>query len=153
MTRKNLSDLVRHEAQKPTGEVAGEVAGESVHNPDGSQKTELEVIAAKLKDVLANAKNQEDHLQSEISQLKSKLQDQENQILSLRTKLEQTTKLEQDFKEAKATILKLTQANQLANQLASQQASSAKPVQVTQARPEPVIFNSYADSDIGSWLG
>lgn len=155
MTRKTISDLVRKEAEKPTDESPTELVESNVEN---DQKVELDAIASKLKDVLAESKHREDALHSEINRLNEEILDQKKHIVNLQVELGQTEKLKHDFAEAKATILKLTEAKELqllapilhppeaiatlTNNQPSGQSTSAQTGQ-----------NFNGDSDIGSWLG
>jgi len=136
--KKSLPDLLRKEAQKPSDE--SEATTELT--PEEASKVELDASADKLKDVLFEGKHREDALQSEINRLKEELLDQKKHIVNLQTELSTTEKLKQDFAEAKAVILKLTEANQLA---------------ITSAPAEkyfyPPMPKSNSESDIGSWLG
>ncbi|AFY73911.1 hypothetical protein Syn7502_01877 [Synechococcus sp. PCC 7502] len=135
MTRKNLSDLVRKEAQKPVDET-------DPTTPEDVDKTELEALTSKLKDVTAEAKHREDALESEVSRLKEELLDQKKHIVNLQAELSTFEKLKQDFAEAKAVILKLTEANQ--------QAITPIPEEKYFYPPMP---KANSESDIGSWLG
>jgi DNA gyrase/topoisomerase IV subunit A len=144
MTRKNLSDLVRKEAQKPEDELEPNVQPED-ESPESEEihNIELNAIASKLKDVLAEAKHKEDALQAEIVQLKSELQEQKTLVATLKTELSQTDKLKEDFIEAKAVILQLSEANQYINDKNDK----------TGLPTAQIIETFNTNTDIGSWLG
>ncbi len=148
--RKSLSDLVKMESQKPEDKFVDELdaaEAKGIHESEEDlNKVELDAIAAKLKDVLAEAKHREDALQSEISRLKEEILDQKKHIVNLQVELGQTDKLKQDFNEAKAVILKLSEANQL----------KIEPVVASNRLTLPTGQsgqNYNSDTDIGSWLG
>jgi len=143
MTRKNLSDLVRKEAQKPDDELEPVQSEDESPESEEIHNIELNAIAAKLKDVLAEAKRKEDALQAEIVQLKSELQDQKTLVSTLKTELSQTDKLKEDFIEAKAVILQLSDANQYISHKNDQ----------TDLPTAQIIETFNTNTDIGSWLG
>lgn len=128
MTRKTLSDLVKQEAQKPTDEAV-----------DSNLEGDVEAIASKLKDMEAESKHREDALHSEINRLKEELLDQKKHIANLQVELGQTDKIKQEYAEAKAVILKLTEPSP----------AIARVERVSL----PTTQNYNGDSDIGSWLG
>lgn len=136
MTRKNLSDLVRKEVQKPINEsepVADLSPATAANNDD------LESLTTKLKDVTSEAKHREDALHSEVSRLKEEILDQKKHIVNLQAELAAMTKLKADFEEAKAVILQLTAASQVI------------PSRNYIYPPLPKV--NAETTDIGSWLG
>jgi len=144
MTRKNLSDLVRKEAQKPDDELEPDVQIEDVSTESEEiHNIELNAIASKLKDVLAEAKRKEDALEAEIVRLKSQLEEQKTLVSTLKTELSQTDKLKEDFTEAKAVILQLSQANHYINDKNDK----------TDLPTAQIIETYNTNTDIGSWLG
>jgi len=78
-------------------------------------------------------------LHSEINRLKEEILDQKKHIANLQVELGQTDKIKQEYAEAKAVILKLTEPSQ----------TIAQVERVTL----PTTQNFNGDSDIGSWLG
>jgi dynactin complex subunit len=129
MTRKTLSDLVKQEAQKPD-------ESEAV---DSNLESDVEAIASKLKDMEAESKHREDALHSEINRLKEEILDQKKHIANLQIELGQTDRIKQEYAEAKAVILKLTEPSP----------AIARVERVSL----PTTQNYNGDSDIGSWLG
>lgn len=150
MTRKSLSDLVKMESQKPED---AELNSEVKDLPEDHSKVELEALAAKLKDVSAEAKHREDALQSEISRLKEEILDQKKHIANLQIELGQTDKLKHDFDEAKAVILRLSEANQLKSEPVTSGRLSSPTGQVITAQTGQSGQSSNSETDIGSWLG
>lgn len=132
MTRKTLSDLVKQEAQKPVDES---------NSVDSTLEIEgdVDAITSKLKDIEAESKHREDALHSEINRLKEELLDQKKHIANLQVELGQTDKLKQEYAEAKAVIIKLTEPSLAINRL--------------ERVSLPTTQNYNGDSDIGSWLG
>jgi predicted nucleic acid-binding Zn-ribbon protein len=154
MTRKSLSDLVKMESQKPTDELnSSEVKDMTPESEEDHNKVELDAIAAKLKDVLAEAKHREDALQSEISRLKEEILDQKKHIANLQIELGQTDKLKHDFEEAKAVILRLSEANQLQSEPVTSGRLPSPTGQIITAQSGQSGQSSNSETDIGSWLG
>lgn len=155
MVRKNLSDLLKEEAQKsaepqeirveaklvveePTSEETNSDA--TNHRRTSPTKAELETTVKEIQAALEAA-------QTENKDLRSQLQDQ-------KTLVEKVEKLQAELDQAKETILKLTETNskpssKTSSKPASKPASSAlaRPVQ-TYTLPD-MSPSAFTDKDIG----
>ena len=155
MVRKNLSDLLKEEAQKsaepqeitveaklvveePTSEETNSDA--TNHRRTSPTKAELETTVKEIQAALEAA-------QTENKDLRSQLQDQ-------KTLVEKVEKLQAELDQAKETILKLTETNskpssKTNSKPASKPASSAlaRPVQ-TYTLPD-MSSSAFSDKDIG----
>jgi len=94
--------------------------------------TELENTIAELKQSLEQAAEREKALAEEIATLKADLKANQAQLKSLQDREQQTAALETELAQAKATALKLAEANtELTNKLEHSQAQPPKPTQQT----------------------
>jgi len=156
MVRKNLSDLLKEEAQKsaepqeitveaklvleePTSEETNSESATN-HRRTSPTKAELETTVKEIQAALEAA-------QTENKDLRSQLQDQ-------KTLVEKVEKLQAELDQAKETILKLTETNskpssKTTSKLASKPVSSAlgRPVQ-SYTLPD-MTSSAFTDKDIG----
>jgi len=156
MVRKNLSDLLKEEAQKsaepqeitveaklvleePTSEETNSESAAN-HRRTSPTKAELETTVKEIQAALEAA-------QTENKDLRSQLQDQ-------KTLVEKVEKLQAELDQAKETILKLTETNskpsaKTTSKLASKAVSSAlaRPVQ-SYTLPD-MTSSAFTDKDIG----
>lgn len=154
MVRKNLSDLLKEEAQKsgepqeitveaklvveePTSEEASDTTN---HRRSSPTKAELETTVKELQAALEAA-------QTENQDLRSQLQDQ-------KTLVEKAEKLQAELDQAKETILKLTETNSKSSSKTNSK-SNSKPASSALARPvqsyslPDMSSSAFSDKDIG----
>ncbi|MBD2307459.1 hypothetical protein H6G17_18455 [Chroococcidiopsis sp. FACHB-1243] len=154
MVRKNLSDLLKEEAQKsgepqeitveaklvveePTSE---ETSDTTNHRRSSPTKAELETTVKELQAALEAA-------ETENQDLRSQLQDQKALV-------EKVEKLQAELDQAKETILKLTETNTKSSSKTNSK-SNSKPVSSALARPvqsyalPDMSSSAFSDKDIG----
>ncbi|AFY87737.1 MULTISPECIES: hypothetical protein [Chroococcidiopsis] len=156
MVRKNLSDLLKEEAQKsaepqeitveaklvveePTSEETNSESATN-HRRTSPTKAELETTVKDIQAALEAA-------QTENQELRSQLQDQ-------KTLVEKVEKLQAELDQAKETILKLTETNTKSSSKTTSK-SNSKPVSSALARPvqsyslPDMSSSTFSDKDIG----
>ncbi|MDZ4875260.1 MAG: hypothetical protein CLLPBCKN_004656 [Chroococcidiopsis cubana SAG 39.79] len=156
MVRKNLSDLLKEEAQKsaepqeitveaklvveePTSEETNSESATN-HRRTSPTKAELETTVKDIQAALEAA-------QTENQELRSQLQDQ-------KTLVEKVEKLQAELDQAKETILKLTETNTKSSSKTTSK-SNSKPVSSALARPvqsyslPDMSSSAFSDKDIG----
>lgn len=154
MVRKNLSDLLKEEAQKSAEpqeitveaklvleDSASETESDSDsvtnHRRSNPTKAELETTVKELQTALEAA-------QAENQDLRSQLQEQ-------KTLVEKVEKLQSELDQAKQTILKLTETNSKSNSKPSAKppvsSALARPIQPTSLPDVP--SSAFTDKDLG----
>jgi len=130
MTKKQLTDLLREEVQKPpeaepersegetpssSDQVSNGTKGSSKNTPTRAKRTsptkaELENTVAELKAALAAAQVDTDW-QRQLSGLQAELQEQRQLVNRLKADLEKANQLQSELEQAKAVIRSLTEVN------------------------------------------
>jgi predicted RNase H-like nuclease (RuvC/YqgF family) len=119
MTRRNLSDVLRQEATKDAADPESKPESQTAPAKATSRRKAADTPAVadqtaqiqELKAALAQGAEQEKALQAHLATLEAKVKQQEQQIKTLKTGLEQESKLKTELAEAKEVILQLSEAN------------------------------------------
>jgi seryl-tRNA synthetase len=161
MVRKNLSDLLKEEAQKSAqpqeitvdAQVVPEAPSEAQTNAEAPSEAQTNAESAvdrrrtsptkaELETTLKELQTALEAVQTENNSLRSQLQDQ-------KTLVEKVEKLQAELDQAKQTILKLTETN-------SKPAKQPKPASAMIRSPQPSFHpdlpsTAFTDKDIG-WV-
>jgi predicted RNase H-like nuclease (RuvC/YqgF family) len=162
MVRKNLSDLLKEEAQKSAEpqEITVEAklvvedsaseteANSEAENADATNHRRTSPTKAELETTVKELQTALEAAQGENQDLRSQLQEQ-------KTLVEKVEKLQSELDQAKQTILKLTETNSKPNSKSSSKLSAKPPASSALARPiQPtslpdVPSSAFTDKDLG----
>jgi chromosome segregation ATPase len=153
MTKRNLSDLLRQEVSKdetvaapPPAQEASKTQGRTRQN-GASSSTQADAQIAELKAALAQAAEQEQQMEDQITNLQAELKQKDQQMTALQADGAKLDKVQQELAEAKEVILQLSEANTQMSKTLDELKNPPKP-QALQRQPAQSIQRKAALSSL-----